>query len=64
MQAKLLQDIPEGQLLKLQDGTVATKTGEVDLWAVLTEATTQQEEGSGFQFYHDPLAVVYTWEEE
>lgn len=64
MQAKFLQDVPEGQLLKLQDGTVATKTGEVGPLVVLTEATTQQEEGSGFQFYHDPLAVVHTWEEE
>lgn len=60
----ILSQVPEGQLIVLQDGTPATKTGEENGLVVLTEATHQSDQWPGGQFYFSDQALVFQIAEE
>ncbi len=55
----ILNDVEEGQLFLLQDGALATRTGESHGFLELTEATLQTDTSAGAQFYYSGDTLVY-----
>jgi len=61
---KILSEVPEGQIIKLQDGALATRTGESHGFLTLTEVTHQHDTYPGCQFYYSGDTIVYVPEED
>lgn len=66
MVQKMLSEVPDGQLFYLEDGTLATTSGEQIGFRVVTEVTVQHAQDAGFQRFLDGYTRVYLpeWENE
>lgn len=59
MKAALLNNVQDGELVKLPDGTLVTRTREEGEFIVMTEATLQTDTEPGAQFYYTKQSLVF-----